>query len=111
MCTGAQVSAVFVGILVPLRHVSWKRKLTAICSVAVLVFLANIPRIILEVVLLYKGILPWSLAHYPTGLSLGVFSVALLAILLDFFIPEIGDYMISAMESFLPRRSSSTGPS
>jgi len=111
MCTGVQVIAVFVGILVPLRQVPWKRKLGAIASVAVLVFLANIARIALEVVLLYKGILPWSLAHYPTGLILGVFSVAFLVIVLDVFIPEIGDYAIGAIETFLPRRSSSATPS
>jgi exosortase/archaeosortase family protein len=111
MCTGVQVIAVFAGILVPLPQVPWKRKLTAIASVAVLVFLANIARIALEVVLLYKGILPWSLAHYPTGLILGVFSVAFLVIVLDVFIPEIGDYAIGAIESFLPRRSSNASPS
>ena len=111
MCTGVQVVAVFVGILVPLRRVQWKRKLTAIASVAVLVFLANIARIALELVLLYKGILPWSLAHYPTGLILGVFSVTILVIVLDIFIPEIGDYAIGAIESFLPRRSASATPS
>lgn len=111
MCTGVQVIAIFVGILVPLRHVSWKRKLAAIGSVAVLVFLANIGRIALEIVLLYRGILPWSLAHYPTGLILGVFSVALLVIVLDLFIPEIGDHAISTLESFLARRSGSASPS
>ena len=110
MCTGVQVITVFVGILVPLRHVQWKRKLTAIASVVVLVFLANVARIALEVVLLYKGILPWSLAHYPTGLILGVFSVTFLVIVLDVFIPEIGDYAIGAIESFLPRRTSSASP-
>ena len=110
MCTGVQVVAVFVGILVPLRRVQWKRKLTAIASVAVLVFLANIARIALEVLLLYKGILPWSSAHYPTGLILGVFSVAILVIVLDVFIPEIGDYAIGAIESFLPRRGGSATP-
>jgi len=107
MCTGVQVITVFVGILVPLPQVRWKRKLTAIAGVAGLVFLANIARIALEVVLLYKGILPWSLAHYPTGLILGVFSVAFLVIVLDLFIPEIGDYATSAIEALLPRRSGS----
>jgi len=110
MCTGVQVIAVFVGILVPLPQVCWRRKITAIGSVAVLVFLANIGRIALEVILLYKGLLPWSLAHYPTGLILGVFSVAILVIVLDLFIPEIGDYAIRAVESFFPRRSGTTNP-
>lgn len=111
MCTGVQVITIFMGILVPLPGVHWKRKLTSIGSVAILVFLANIGRIALEVILLYSGILPWSLAHYPTGLILGVFSVAFLVIVLDRFIPEIGDYAIRTLESFLPNRSGTTNPS
>jgi len=105
MCTGIQVTAVFVGLLVPLPRVSWRRKAMAIVSVGIFVYLANILRIALEVILLYKGILPWSLAHYPTGLILGVFSVALLVIVLDLFIPEIGDYAIGAIESLFPKRN------
>jgi hypothetical protein len=73
----------------------------------VLVYFANIGRIVLEIVLLYKGILPWYLAHYPTGLILGVFSVAFLVIALDYFIPEFGDYAMRAMDSVLPKRSTS----
>jgi len=107
MCTGIQVTAVFAGLLVPFPKISWKRKLAGIGSVAVLVYLANIGRIALEVVLLYKGILPWYLAHYPTGLILGVFSVAFLVIALDYFIPEFGDYAMRAMDSVLPKRSTS----
>jgi exosortase/archaeosortase family protein len=111
MCTGIQVTAVFAGILVPFPRISWKRKVIAIAAVAVLVYVANIGRIVLEVLLLYRGILPWSLAHYPTGLILGVFSVALLVILLDRFIPEIGDYAMSAVELLLPRRGGGASPS
>jgi len=105
MCTGIQVTAVFAGILVPFPKISWRRKVAAIASVAVLVYFANIGRIALEIVLLYKGILPWYLAHYPTGLILGVFSVAFLVIALDYFIPEFGDYAMSAMDSVFPRRT------
>ena len=83
----------------------------AIGGVAILVYFANIGRIALEVLLLYRGILPWSLAHYPTGLILGVFSVAFLVVILDFFIPEIGDYAIRAVESLVPRRGGRTNPS
>jgi exosortase/archaeosortase family protein len=111
MCTGVQVTAVFAGILVPFPRISWKRKAAAIGSVAILVYFANIGRIALEVLLLYKGILPWYLAHYPTGLILGVFSVAFLVLVLDLFIPEIGDYAVRVVESVAPRRGSQTTPS
>jgi exosortase/archaeosortase family protein len=111
MCTGVQVTAVFAGILVPFPKISWKRKTLAIGTVAILVYFANIGRIALEVLLLYKGILPWYLAHYPTGLILGVFSVAFLVLVLDLFIPEIGDYAVRVVESLAPRRGSQTTPS
>jgi len=111
MCTGIQVTAVFAGILIPFPKISWKKKLTAIASVAVLIYFANIGRIALEIWLLYAGILPWYLAHYPTGLILGIFSVAFLVIVLDYFIPEIGDYAIKASEILLPRRTSPATPS
>jgi len=107
MCTGIQVTAVFAGILVPFPKISWKRKIAAIGSAAVLVYFANIGRIALEILLLYKGILPWYLAHYPTGLIIGVFSVAFLVIALDYFIPEFGDYAMRAMDSVFPKRSTS----
>jgi len=94
-CTGIQVIAVFAGILLPLPRVSWKRKFFAISIVAISVYSANIARIALEMWLLYTGILPWSLAHYPLGIVLGVFSVAFLVIVANFFIPEISEFIYS----------------
>lgn len=111
MCTGIQVTAIFAGILIPFPKIAWRRKATAIASVAVLIYFANIGRIALEVWLLYAGILPWYLVHYPTGLILGVFSVAFLVIVLDHFIPEIGDYTIKVVEMLVPRRTSTVSPS
>ena len=110
MCTGVQVTAIFAGILIPFPRIAWKRKLIAIVSVAVLIYFANIGRIALEIWLLYAGILPWYLAHYPTGLILGVFSVAFLVVVLDHFIPEIGDYTTKATETLLSRRTSVATP-
>ena len=105
MCTGIQVTAIFAGILIPFPKISWRRKATAIATVAISVYFANIGRIALELWLLYAGILPWWLAHYPTGLILGIFSVAFLVIVLDYFIPEIGDYAIKAAETLMPKHS------
>ena len=100
MCTGVQVIAVFLGIIVAMPKVAIKKRLTALGIVAVTVYLANIGRIALEIWLLYSGILPWSLAHYPTGLVLGVFAVAFLIIVADHFIPEIGDLAFSTIDGF-----------
>jgi exosortase/archaeosortase family protein len=100
MCTGIQVIAVFLGIIVAMPKVAIKKRLTALGIVAVTVYVANIGRIALEIWLLYNGILPWSLAHYPTGLILGVFAVAFLIIVTDHFIPEIGDLAFSTFDGF-----------
>ncbi|HXX72737.1 MAG TPA: exosortase/archaeosortase family protein [Candidatus Acidoferrales bacterium] len=100
MCTGVQVIAVFLGIIVALPRTALKKKLIVFCIIAVSVYLANIGRIVLEVWLLYSGLLPWSLAHYPTGLILGIFSVAFLVVVADHFMPAIGDLALSALDAF-----------
>jgi len=98
MCTGVQVMAVFLGIIVAVPKVPLKKRILAFGVVAVSVHLANIGRIALEIWLVYNGILPWSLVHYPTGLILGVFSVALLIVAADYFIPQIGDLAFSLID-------------
>lgn len=100
MCTGVQVIAVFLGIVVAVPKVDLKRRVMALSVVAVSVHFANVGRIALEIWLLYSGILPWSLAHYPTGLILGVFSVTFLILAADVFIPEIGDLAFSVVDAY-----------
>ena len=100
MCTGVQVIAVFLGIIVAMPKIALKKRFFALGVVAVSVYFANIGRIALEIWLLYRGVLPWDLAHYPTGLILGIFSVAFLIIAADYFIPEIGDMALSALDGF-----------
>lgn len=103
MCTGVQVIAVFLGIIAAIPKVSVKKRIMAFGVVAVSVHLANIGRIAFEIWLLYNGVLPWSLAHYPTGLLLGIVSVAFLIVAADYFIPEIGDLTLSLLDGL--RRS------
>jgi exosortase/archaeosortase family protein len=98
MCTGVQVICVFFGIVVAIPKVSLKKRILAFGIVAVCVHLANIGRIAFEIWLLYDGVLPWSLAHYPTGLILGIVSVAFLILAADYFIPEIGDMTLSVLD-------------
>jgi len=100
VCTGVQVIAVFLGIIIAMPRAALKKRIMAFGIVAVSVYFANIGRIVLEIWLLYNRILPWSLAHYPTGLILGVFAVAFLIVVADHFIPEIGDLVLSAFDGF-----------
>ncbi len=56
-------------------------------------------RIALEIWLLYRGILPWKMAHGPVGVVLGIVSVMFLVLLADRFLPEIGDFVYHAEEA------------
>ncbi len=100
MCTGVQVIAVFLGIIIAMPKAAFRKRIMAFGIVAVSVYFANIGRIAFEIWLLYNGILPWDLAHYPTGLILGVFAVAFLIVVADHFIPEIGDLALSTFDGF-----------
>jgi exosortase/archaeosortase family protein len=100
MCTGVQVVAVFLGMIVAMPKIALTKRVLALSVVTVSVYFANLGRIAFEIWLLYKGILPWDLAHYPTGLILGVVSVAFLVVAADYFIPEIGDLALSALDGF-----------
>ena len=111
MCTGIQVIAVFLGLIVALPNTPVKKKALAFVIIAVSVYLANIGRIVLEIWFLYNGILPWSLAHYPTGLVLGVFAVALLIIIADHFMPVIGDMAFSVIDGLWKRNATDPLPS
>jgi exosortase/archaeosortase family protein len=110
MCTGIQVIAVFLGIIVALPNTSIKKKALAFAIIAVSVYLANIGRIVLEIWLLYNGVLPWSLAHYPTGLILGIFAVAFLIVVADHFMPAIGDMAFSLLEGLWKSNASKQAP-
>ncbi len=95
-CTGIQVIAVFLGLLIPLPNASWKRKLLALSIVSVILYAANAVRIALEFSLVYLGVLPWSLAHYPMSLLLGIIGVLVLVVITDRLLPEFGDFLLNA---------------
>ncbi|MEM2364746.1 MAG: exosortase/archaeosortase family protein [Candidatus Bathyarchaeia archaeon] len=92
-CTGVQVIATFSGILIPIPKVAWWKKAVSIASVSLAVFVANVFRVVLELWLLYNGILPWELAHGPLGLLLGIVSVAFLVLLAHRLMPEFGEFL------------------
>lgn len=107
-CTGIQVVAVFAGIILPLPKVKWRVKLQALGVVSLAVYVANVVRIVLELWLLYAGILPWSLAHEPFGMILSVISVALFLLAANHYIPEIGEFIADMANKF--RKHMAGGP-
>ncbi|MBS7655947.1 exosortase/archaeosortase family protein [Candidatus Bathyarchaeota archaeon] len=99
-CTGAQVIAVFSGLIIPLPKVSFKNKIKSVTLVFFTIYLANVLRIVIEVWLLYKGILPWSQAHGPLGTLLSIISVAIFFLITEKFIPEVSYYLNEAIKIF-----------
>ena len=99
-CTGIQVVAVFAGLILPLRRVSWVKKILSLGLLCLLLYGANLVRVVLEYYLVEAGILPWSLAHYPLSLLLGVVGVFFLVLVNNRIIPEFGEYIYSLVEWF-----------
>jgi exosortase/archaeosortase family protein len=86
-CTGIQVIAVFMGLILPLPRGTWSRKILAISIVTILLFFANVARVVFEITLVYMGILPWEIAHYPMSFVLGVVGVFILCIVAILLVP------------------------
>ena len=92
-CTGIQVIAVMAGLVLPIRRSNWIRKVKVLLIVSVILFVMNFLRIVLELWLVYREILPWSLAHYHLSLVLGIAGVYTLVLVSDLFFPELGDQL------------------
>jgi exosortase/archaeosortase family protein len=93
-CTGVQVIAVFFGLIIPIPDAPLKKKLLALLIVSSLLYVANVLRIALEFSLLFLNILPWSIAHYPLSLFLGIMGVLALIFVSDYLLPEFGDFLL-----------------
>jgi exosortase/archaeosortase family protein len=97
-CTGIQVIAVFLGLLLPLPNAPWKKKLFTLSIVSTVLYVANIIRIALEFSLVHLKVLPWVLAHYPLSLLLGIIGVFILVIVTDRLMPEFKDYLFQVCD-------------
>jgi exosortase/archaeosortase family protein len=94
-CTGVQVITVFFGMLIPIPKAPLKKKLFTLVIVSTFLYIANVLRIALEFSLVYLNILPWSLAHYPLSLLLGIIGVLILVFVTDHLLPEFGDFLFN----------------
>ncbi len=98
-CTGVQVVAVFLGLLLPLPNTGWKKKILTLAVISAILYAANVLRIAVEFSLVYYGILPWSLAHYPMSLLLGVVGVFVLVLVTDRLLPEFSEFLFRAFRT------------
>ena len=90
-CTGIQVSAVFLGLILPLPNASMKKKALTLIVLSGILYVANILRIAFEFWLIYFEVLPWILAHYPLSLLLGIWGVFILVLVTDRLLPEFSN--------------------
>jgi exosortase/archaeosortase len=65
-----------------------------------LLYGANLFRVVIEYYLVDAKILPWSLAHYPLSLVLGIIGVFFLVLVNNKIIPEFGEYIFSSANQF-----------
>ena len=101
-CTGVQVIAVFFGMLIPIPNAPLKKKLLTLVIVSTFLYVANVLRIALELCLVYLNLLPWSLAHYPLSLLLGIIGVFIIVFVTDHLLPEFGDFILNVTRTWAP---------
>ena len=94
-CTGVQVIAVFLGLLIPIPNTPLKKKFLTLMILSTLLYAANVLRIALEFSLVYLNILPWSLAHYPLSFLLGIIGVLTLVLVTNHLLPEFGSFLFN----------------
>ncbi|MFX1576236.1 MAG: hypothetical protein ACFFCF_03580 [Promethearchaeota archaeon] len=107
-CTGIQVIAVFMGLILPLPRGRWSRKILAIIVVTVTLFVANVLRVVFEIWLVYMGILPWEIAHYPMSFILGVVGVFVLCIVAIVLVPGFIETFEDIIYYLFPPKSEKT---
>ena len=98
-CTGVQVMAVFLGLILPLPKASWRKKTFSLIIMGVLLYISNLFRVVLEIWLVENQILPYSIAHYPLSLIMGIIGVFFLVMINNAIIPEFGDYIYSIINN------------
>jgi len=94
-CTGIQVIAVFLGLILPLTKTSWRKKAFSLVVLSILVYISNLFRVVLEYWLVENQILPYSIAHYPLSLLMGIVGVFFLVLITNAIIPEFSNYIFS----------------
>jgi len=97
-CTGIQVMAVFLGLILPLPKTSWRKKTFSLIVMGTLLYVSNLFRVVLEIWLVENKILPYSIAHYPLSLIMGIIGVFFLVLINNSIIPEFGNYIFSIVK-------------
>jgi exosortase/archaeosortase family protein len=102
-CSAIHVLGVILGLVVPLKHGGWKKKTAAVALGTAIVFVLNVTRVVLTVVLTGYDVPPLSwwvtnptveTYHYPVSFMYGVVGIAVTVALMDrLVLPELGDFL------------------
>lgn len=103
-CTGIHVFAIFAGLVLPVKGELWIRKALSLVFASSLLFIMNISRIMLTVLLTAYDVPPFAWIftnptvetyHYPLSFLYGLLSVAILVVIISrWILPELGDTLI-----------------
>ena len=103
-CTGIHVFAIFAGLVLPLRAGLWLRKALSLIVAGLLLFVLNISRVVLTVLLTAYDVPPFAWIftnptvetyHHPLSFIYGLFGVAILVVIISrWILPELGDTLI-----------------
>ena len=102
-CSAIHVLGVILGLVVPLRGASLRRKAGAAVFGGFMIYALNILRVVLTVVLTGYDLPPFSwfftsptveTYHYPISFLFGVFGIAVTVLSMDrVFVPKLGDFL------------------
>lgn len=104
-CTGIHVFAIFSGLILPLKGGLWLRKALSIVVSGSLLFIMNLSRLMLTVVLTAFDVPPFSWIftnptvetyHYPLSFAYGLLGVAVLVVItVKWTLPELGNTLLN----------------
>ena len=107
-CTAFHVWGIILGLVVPLKHGVWSRKLKAVLFGGSFIFLMNITRIMVTVYLTGYDVPPFSwfftnpsvdTYHYPVSFAYGVIGIMVVIWLInEYILPELGDFLVALPE-------------
>jgi len=101
-CTAIQSILLFVGLILSLQKVAWKKKIISIATIVPTVYVLNLFRNAMVIYLGGEGITSFEFAHNVIGKSGSLLALIILVYLLFKYIPEIYDNLMCVFD--LPKR-------
>ncbi|MCD6108958.1 MAG: archaeosortase A [Thermoplasmata archaeon] len=101
-CTAIQSILLFVGLILTLQNVSWRKKIISLATIVPTVYILNLFRNAMVIYLGGEGITSFEFAHNVIGKGGSLLALIILVYLLFKYIPEIYDNLMCVF--YLPKR-------